>query len=200
MMQKLTVCAIIVSLSYQLGFSAHVARAEQSLFRQEIVGPVDSMAAPTVALVEWVDSRPIISGTYDIENTQQLRVQFFGVWHVLGISDQLVVSGDTWTLDLSSLVVGFEPGTYTIRAEATSVLGTIKTTTFTTELTGPVADPGVPGPLPADPQGPSDDLAQTGHNYIQISAGAGVMILTASVAFTVRYLLKKSEGKKCSDR
>lgn len=109
---------------------------------------------PTVTAATWVGGQPIITGTYDSENSQSLTVTVNGVSYILGASSQLSVSGNTWKLDLSNLNPQLTVGSYSVTASITtrdsSVLNDVTSSelkiiedTLINVITNPLANTGV---------------------------------------------------------
>jgi hypothetical protein len=90
---------------------------------------------PTVNPVTNLGGTPIITGTYDSENSLSLTVTVNGIAYVLGANPELAVDGNNWTLDLRSISPSLPNGGYDIKALVTTRDGSILTDTTTSELT-----------------------------------------------------------------
>ena len=75
------------------------------------------VVAPSVFSFTTTDNTPIITGTFDPATMSQLRVLVLGRWYVLGQDSELMVSGNTWRLDLSHISPPLKPGAYTVTVE-----------------------------------------------------------------------------------
>jgi len=80
---------------------------------------------PGVGSIEDNGGKPIVHGTYDAQNSQRLRVRVNNVWYTLGTNPQLTTSGNSWTLNLSSLSTPLAPGQYAVMAESTALDGEV---------------------------------------------------------------------------
>lgn len=130
------------------------------------------MSAPKVTRIEYNGNKPIITGTFDAVFTKELRVIFGDRVYILGVDEQLMVNGNIWTLDLSSLDEPLVPGAYQIVVEAEDNGGNILRIELTIILT-PISRPDRPNPLVPDqptpteptspyvPEYPSDDNIPT---------------------------------------
>ncbi len=78
---------------------------------------------PGVASISENDGRPIVNGTFDALNSQQLRVSLNSVWYELGVNPELTSSGNAWTLNLSGLSTPLAPGEYDVMAQSTALNG-----------------------------------------------------------------------------
>lgn len=130
---------------------------------------------PTVNPVEWVGGTPLITGSYDSQNSQSLRVRVNGVWYVLGSSSQLTASGDSWTLDLRNLSPPLSQGKYEIVAQVTTRSGEVLGDTSATELT--ILPTSLTNVIAHPDSGP---LADTGMNVYKASLTA-IMLFGASL-------------------
>ncbi|MGB3023339.1 MAG: BspA family leucine-rich repeat surface protein [Candidatus Saccharimonadales bacterium] len=132
---------------------------------------------PTVNPLTAAGGQPIITGTYDAENSQSLSVAVNGITYVLGVATQLTVSGNTWKLDLSSLSPALPAGAYDVKVAVTTRGGAVLGDSTATELVlNDVSKP----------------LATTGISVI-VPTILGAMLITASALLICR---SKQSSKK----
>lgn len=121
---------------------------------------------PTVNPLSASGGQPIITGTYDAENSQSLSVTVNGVAYVLGVATQLTVSGNTWRLDLSSLSPALPAGAYDVKVAVTTRGGAVLGDSTAAELV-----------LSA----PANPLASTGLSIIVPTVFGLALIVTSMV-------------------
>ncbi|MBP7775317.1 MAG: LPXTG cell wall anchor domain-containing protein, partial [Candidatus Saccharimonas sp.] len=125
---------------------------------------------PTVNPLTAAGGQPIITGTYDAENSQSLSVAVNSITYVLGVATQLTVSGNTWKLDLSSLSPALPAGAYDVKVAVTTRGGAVLGDSTATELVlNDVSKP----------------LATTGISVI-VPTILGAMLITASALLLYR--------------
>lgn len=90
---------------------------------------------PTVNAATWIGGNPVITGTYDAENSQSLRIRLNGMWYTLGVDSELTATDNTWRLDLTSLDPPLEADTYNIVVQVTTRDGSVLSDTTASELT-----------------------------------------------------------------
>lgn len=89
---------------------------------------------PTVDTLKFVGNKPVITGTFDSKNTQELSILINDTKYTLGVNSELTTNGDTWRLDLSQLPKGLTLGIYDVRVETISRDGSIITDVTTNEI------------------------------------------------------------------
>lgn len=83
---------------------------------------------PQIENITIVNDKPILYGKYDAAYSQSLRIRFNTFWYVLGVDPELRVSGNDWTLDLTTQPLELTPGIYTLTVEMTATNGQVLTT------------------------------------------------------------------------
>ncbi|MGB4801000.1 MAG: Ig-like domain-containing protein [Candidatus Saccharimonadales bacterium] len=123
---------------------------------------------PTVNPLSQISGKPIITGTYDSDNSQSLRVTIGGRTYVLGVDSELTVDGNDWRLDLSQLSLPLTPGSYNVAVAVTTRSGHVLGDASTNEIT--ILAPTL-----------SNKLAETGEKIWPYLV-AGLATATAAVA------------------
>ncbi|MFZ2513406.1 MAG: Ig-like domain-containing protein, partial [Candidatus Saccharimonadales bacterium] len=126
---------------------------------------------PTVNPLTAAGGQPIITGTYDAENSQSLSVAVNGITYVLGVATQLTVSGNTWKLDLSSLSPALPAGAYDVKVAVTTRGGAVLGDSTATEI------------ILAEP---SKSLASTGRKFVLPSIIAIVIIVAGMMVIGIK--------------
>ncbi len=92
--------------------------------------------APTVDVLESETGRPVLTGTYDPEDTETLSVTVNGVTYTSGEDPELTLDEDgTWSLDLSDLMVPLPEGVYDVEIVAEDAVGNTATDLTEDEIT-----------------------------------------------------------------
>jgi hypothetical protein len=97
----------------------------------EVVIDTTGPAAPTVNLQTTNDNTPVISGTFDSGDTNNLTVTINGVTYTLGVDPELTAAGNTWTLTVPTTLA---VGTYDVVVTAADALGNATTDTSANEI------------------------------------------------------------------
>lgn len=121
----------------------------------ELVIPIIPIVAPTIKPMTSTDGLPILSGTYDANESQRLRVRIDTVWYELGVDSELSATGNTWKLDLSKIFPPLSLGRYDVDVEVVASDGRTVVDTSTGELV--VQAPPTPVVLRESSDNASDD-------------------------------------------
>ncbi|MEE4192394.1 MAG: Ig-like domain-containing protein [Halieaceae bacterium] len=107
---------------------------------------IDTVQAqvPTVESQVTNNDRPTLNGTFDANRADGgLVVTVDGVSYELGVSNALSVSGNSWTLDLST-AAGLDDGTYDVSVDTTDRFGVTVSDNTVGELVIDTTPPGAP--------------------------------------------------------
>lgn len=191
MLSRKSLGVFVVCLIAGLAGLSSQVMAQNSQLSQDIVGvdcvssPNTPGCAPVIESVESNNGRPIIRGFYRSARAASLRVSINGWSYALGTDSELAVSGDSWTLDLSSLDTPIPEGSYVVTVEVVTLEG--ETITAADQLVVSASGSGSPI-TPIQPDQPSllGRLGDTGQPIFWAVSGAGSTLFAGLIIMIYR--------------
>lgn len=132
--------------------------------------------APTIDSIHYNNGRPVIRGKFDAANNVVLRVQFLGVWYVLGVDTELTAAGNMWTLDLSGLSPPLDFGSYEVIVEMSTSGGTTLIGSREFVIVQPDPDDHEAGTTDPRPSAPIPGTPNTGFMRVGVPLGASIVV------------------------
>lgn len=157
---------IAATFTDQAGNTSTVTQTGALTIQKAVIPTVDDLSS------QKTPATPVITGTYDPQTSQGLRVSVAGVWYILGASSQLTadVATGNWKLDLSAPTAPLHAGTYDVKVQSTVAGGQVLGDSTTNELI-------VPAPA---------SLSATGVDAFLIAAIAVVVFLAGGALMVLK--------------